>query len=270
MRRTNSGAARRLPAHSGHGPRHLELRRSPEHEAGVQTTLSRITVLPVIMAGSLPEASALTGQLVRASAFLRAAPAVSARGLPKRTLESSGADVLLLDARNCRPSVTYRAIARIRSMSWEHGLVILVDPTDLPMVPVASSVGADDFVLSNASAEEVEARLRRAAQGVAPRRHQREPVPTGIQLHWPTHELSFEGTRVSASLRELQLLSTLLERKGELVTSGDLAWLAWGKRRRAGSVLAATYVCSLRKKLAWFGGRFGIQTVRGVGYRLVV
>jgi DNA-binding response OmpR family regulator len=222
------------------------------------------------MDGSIPGMRANTEQVIGESAFLRAAPAIPARGLVKRTLESSGADVLLLDGRECRPSVTYRAIARIRAMGWEQGLVLLIDPAELSMVPVASSIGAGDFVLSTASAEEVEARLRRAAHRVETGKPRRDSGSTGIQLEWRTHQVSFEGTKVSASLRELQLLSTLLERAGEVVTSGDLARLAWGKQRGAGSVLAATYVCSLRKKLAWFGGRFGIQTVRGVGYRLVV
>ena len=48
----------------------------------------------------------------------------------------------------------------------------------------------------------------------------------------------------------------------------------WALRRalrdEAGGALIAAYVCSLRKKLAWFGGRFGIQTVRAVGYRFVM
>jgi DNA-binding response OmpR family regulator len=61
-----------------------------------------------------------------------------------------------------------------------------------------------------------------------------------------------------------------MSRPGEIITARDLARLAWGKSKGRGSGLAATFICSLRKKLAWFGGRFGIQTVRGVGYRFVV
>jgi DNA-binding response OmpR family regulator len=222
------------------------------------------------MTGSFPDTPANMEQLVGESAFLRLSEPIPARGLVKRELDSSGADVLLLDARDCRPSMTYRAIARIRAMGWDEGLVLLLDSTELSMVPVASSIGASDFVLTTATAEEIEARLRRAMRRVETSKPRREPVSRGIQLDWRTHQVSFEGTKISASLRELQLLSTLLEQSGEVITADDLARLAWGKRRGSGSVLAATYVCSLRKKLAWFGGRFGIQTVRGVGYRLVV
>jgi DNA-binding response OmpR family regulator len=89
-------------------------------------------------------------------------------------------------------------------------------------------------------------------------------------LHWRTHQVSFEGTTIALTLRELQVLAALMEQGPEIVTADDLAKLAWGKQRKQSGGLAAAYVCSLRKKLAWFGGRFGIQTVRGVGYRFVV
>ena len=82
--------------------------------------------------------------------------------------------------------------------------------------------------------------------------------------------MSFEGTTIALTLREMQLLSLFMERRREVLTAQALARHAWGKGRKQGGALAAAYVCSLRKKLAWFGGRFGIQTVRGVGYRFIL
>jgi DNA-binding response OmpR family regulator len=118
----------------------------------------------------------------------------------------------------------------------------------------------------------MDARLRRAAGrlgGTASKGGGAAPS-SGIELHWRTHQVSFEGTTIAVTLRELQVLAALLERGPDIVTADDLATLAWGKQRKQSGGLAAAYVCSLRKKLAWFGGRFGIQTVRGVGYRFVV
>jgi DNA-binding response OmpR family regulator len=167
--------------------------------------------------------------------------------------------------------MAYRALARVRNAGWRLGIILLIDPDQLSMIPVASSVGASDFALSTASPDELEARLRRSASRTMPdvARATQEPDP-GIQLHWRTHQVSFEGTTISLTLREIQLLSVLLEHGREVMTADDLVRLAWGKPRQPGGGLAAAYVCSLRKKLAWFGGRFGIQTVRGVGYRFVV
>jgi DNA-binding response OmpR family regulator len=232
--------------------------------------LSRITVVPVIMARPLSEASSETGRLIADSAFLRAAPAIDARSLSKRVLANSDADVLLLDARYSRPSVVYRVIARARSAGWQGGIVLLLDAEGLAMVPVASSVGASDFVLSSATWEEIESRLRLASGPLEQAASQAAVEKTGIQLHWPTHQITFEGTSISLTLREMQLLWVLMERRGTIVTADVLSRQAWGKKRNVGGALIAAYVCSLRKKLAWFGGRFGIQTVRAVGYRFVM
>ena len=242
-------------------------RSSPEPELSSRAPLSRITVLPV----SVGHPAADRMEQSDGAALVRIIEGVSARSVSPRVLEASGADVVLLDARACRPTMAYRAVARVRNAGWSQGIVLLLDPDQLSIVSVASSIGATDFVLSTATSEELEARLRRAATRTTPdvSRATREP-DSGIQLHWRTHQVSFEGTTISLTLREIQLLSVLMEHGRDVMTADDLARLAWGKPRAPGGGLAAAYVCSLRKKLAWFGGRFGIQTVRGVGYRFVV
>ena len=277
MRRSNGGAARSLsighgrPA-GGAGQADTSARRRPEADLDrPHTPLSRITILPVVVSRSLFETGSVAS-LLPADGLLQAAEAIQPRDATERALHASGADVLLLDARETRPTLVYRAIVRLRSLGWKRGIVLLVQVDELGLVPVATSLGASDFILSTATPDEMAVRLRHAAAPPSePLRHIRAAEPgAGIQLHWKTHEVSFEGTSIALTLRELQLLSVLMERGKTATTSEDLGRLAWGKSRRSTGGLAAAYVCSLRKKLAWFGGRFGIQTVRGVGYRFVV
>lgn len=252
----------------GGGAEDQAARRSPpEPDLSPRAPLSRITVLPVAVGNSTSEWVEQTDS----AGLVRIIEGIPARGVSPRVLEASGADVVLVDARACRPTMAYRAVARLRNAGWSQGIVLLLDPDQLSIVSVASSIGATDFMLSTGAPEELEARLRRAATRTMPElsRVTREP-DSGIQLHWRTHQVSFEGTTISLTLREIQLLSVLMEHGRDVMTADDLARLAWGKPREPGGGLAAAYVCSLRKKLAWFGGRFGIQTVRGVGYRFVV
>jgi DNA-binding response OmpR family regulator len=192
--------------------------------------------------------------------------------LTPQRLAQSRADVVLLDARAVRPASVYRSIVRIKSAGWTRGILVLIEPGDIAVVPVSLSIGATDFVLSTAAPDELDARMRREAVRSRTMGARTRPSDgaTGIQLHWRTHEVSLGETRIALTLREMQLLAVLLERAGEVVAAADLAGLAWGKSKGRGSGLATTYVCSLRKKLAWFGARFGIRTVRGVGYRFVV
>jgi DNA-binding response OmpR family regulator len=233
--------------------------------------LARITVLPVVISRSAFETGTVA-TLLPADGLLHAAEAIQPRGASARAFETSHADVLLLDARDTRATLVYRAIARLRNHGWKRGIVLVVHPGELGVVPVTTSLGASDFILSTASREEMEMRLRHAAAHTS-RAIKNTRLPeafAGIQLHWQTHQVSFEGTFIGLTLRELQLLSVLMERGKTITTSEDLGRLAWGKSRRSAGGLAAAYVCSLRKKLAWFGGRFGIQTVRGIGYRFIV
>jgi DNA-binding response OmpR family regulator len=271
MRRTNSGAARRISlAHPARGRgSETAVRRRANDQAPPSPPLSRITVIPVVVSPALLDSPAVS---ISDGAFVRMSEAVHARSVNQRIVDSRGADVILLDARESRPTLVYRAIVRLRNAGWNRGIVLLIDAADMATVSVASSIGATDFVLATASPAELEARLRRSTGRPT---HPDTKVRTsqsasGIELHWRTHQVSFEGTTISVTLRELQVLAALMERGPEIVTAEDLARLAWGKQRKAGGGLAAAYVCSLRKKLAWFGGRFGIRTVRGVGYRFVV
>jgi DNA-binding response OmpR family regulator len=191
-------------------------------------------------------------------------------GAVDRAQLANTSECIAVDGRSARPSAVYRAIARLRSLGWNRGIILMIEPDAMGIVPVATAVGVDDFVTSTASTEELITRLRksagnRPALGAAGD----AALPTGIQLHWRTHHVSCAGTRIPVTLRQMQLLDVLMARPGEIITPANLARLAWGKSRGEGSALAATFICSLRKKLAWFGGTFGIQTVRGVGYRFV-
>lgn len=270
MRRSNSGAARTMPLAlvDRRSTRSPELMAQAVQPRGVASSLTRLAILPAHLSSDSLLGQDLANLFDETSALAIVDP-VDVGELKHDALIRSAADVLLLDARRTRPAVVYRAIVKIRAAGWAHGVVLMLEPADLAVVPVSMAVGATDFILSTAGRAEIEARLRReparsnAGVPIA-------PEAAGIQLHWRSHQVSFEGTTISLTLRELQLLDVLLQSGRDVLTPPDLARLAWGASKEAAGALATTYVCSLRKKLAWFGGRFGIQTVRGVGYRFIV
>lgn len=228
-----------------------------------------MTLSPLVVSVSGQIQHDIADRITAGGASLASPEPIHAAKVERATLRGA-TDCIVLDGRFARPSAVYRAVVRIRSLGWSGIIVLVIDPDAIGITAVAASLGVDDFVVSTASTEELMARLRRrggirthhgSANGAA--------VPAGIELHWRTHHVSCGGTRIPVTLRQMQLLDVLMARPGEIVTAGDLARLAWGKSRGRGGGLAATFVCSLRKKLAWFGGSFGIQTVRGVGYRFV-
>jgi DNA-binding response OmpR family regulator len=246
---------------------------TPERKPARITTAdspSRLVVLPVEIArGGYDPRSFGPGREVTA---IRMCEPVHISGVTHDLLCAKRADVVLLDARSVRAAVVYRSIVRLRNAGCRSGIMLLIDARDLGIVPVSASLGAGDFILSTATSEEVATRLRRQAPTAhsGSRERSSRAEGAGIELHWRTHAVSHGDIRIALTLREMQLLDALLERAGEVITAADLAASAWGKSRSGSGGLTTAYVCSLRKKLAWFGGRFGIRTVRGVGYRFVV
>jgi hypothetical protein len=82
------------------------------------------------------------------------------------------------------------------------------------------------------------------------------------------HQLVLDGRRVDLTNLEFELFNYLYERSGQVVERASLLRDVWGTDYTGGSNVIEVLVGSLRRKL---GDRSSsIETVRGMGYRLVV
>jgi DNA-binding response OmpR family regulator len=82
------------------------------------------------------------------------------------------------------------------------------------------------------------------------------------------HDCHRGGQRVELTPREFALLETLAERPGEPVTKDELLLSAWPDEAQDVN-LVEVRISSLRRKIDAPFGRQSVQTVRGIGYRLV-
>ena len=201
----------------------------------------------------------------------RSLAAVTDLSLASRTID--GPQIVLLDCHRSRGPAMCRAVARVRFAGWNGPILVIVADDGLARVPVAMSLGATEFALQSAPPAEIEVRLHHALYA-SPKDGTvtTMPLPNGshLGLHWRTHEISCDGIRVSLPPRELQLFGVFTERVGQTLTAGELGRLAWGREDASERGMTVTYICALRKGLAWFGDRFGIRTVRGTGYRFEI
>jgi two-component system OmpR family response regulator len=74
---------------------------------------------------------------------------------------------------------------------------------------------------------------------------------------------------VTLTPRELALLDALMERPGDVVAKRDLLARVWGDDVDGDANVVEVYVGYLRRKIDVPFGRHSLQTVRGVGYRVV-
>ena len=133
----------------------------------------------------------------------------------------------------------------------------------------ALDTGADDFLSKPFSYPILLARLRAlirrgaATQGAL--------LQTGdLRLDTAVHRSWRGGMEVELTAREFAVLAYLMHRPGEVVTKSDLLYHIWENPDDTDSNVVEVYIGYLRRKLDRTGPHSIIQTVRGVGYRLVV
>lgn len=130
------------------------------------------------------------------------------------------------------------------------------------------SLGFDDLILAPYRLTELAARLRllewRTQRGVGP-----EIIRVGpLTLNQLTYEVAVEGQQVELTLKEYQLLLFFVRNPGRVFTRGDLLDRVWGVEYFGGTRTVDVHVRRLRAKTGAAGEM--LETVRGVGYRLVV
>ncbi|MDL2324303.1 response regulator transcription factor [Ruminococcaceae bacterium OttesenSCG-928-A16] len=128
--------------------------------------------------------------------------------------------------------------------------------------------GADDYLAKPFGMMEmvsrVKALLRRTAQTQPAARA--NLVAGGIVLNPQKHAVTVNGQAVELTLKEFELLKTMLQNVGVVHTRGQLLSQIWGYEFEGESRTVDVHVRSLRQKLGPCGPL--VETVRGVGYRI--
>lgn len=126
-------------------------------------------------------------------------------------------------------------------------------------------LGADDYVVKPFSAAEVVARVRallRRAQGFGPSPQTVKVGPAEVDL--VGRHCTVNGKPVELTRREFDLLVTLAEQPGRVLTREQLLRAAWGTIYVSEKTIDV-HIAGLRRKL---GPGLKISALRGIGYRL--
>ncbi len=129
-------------------------------------------------------------------------------------------------------------------------------------------LGADDYVSKPFGMMElvsrVKAVLRRAGKTVG----SEDILKCGtVELDIKSHIVTVDGEAVELTLKEFELLRTLMKNAGTVITRDALLESVWGYEETGETRTVDVHIKTLRQKLG--SGSDIIKTVRGVGYKVI-
>ena len=133
---------------------------------------------------------------------------------------------------------------------------------------VGFEVGADDYVTKPFSPREVTLRARAILRRAAGRPAERPVSEVGpIRVDVEAHRVFVDGEEVALTPLEFKLLRTLMTRLGRVQPRERLLEDVWEMSTEVETRTVDTHMKRLREKLGV--ARDLIETVRGVGYRMI-
>jgi two-component system, OmpR family, response regulator QseB len=155
----------------------------------------------------------------------------------------------------------------LRGQGVSMPIIILTARDDLEDKVTGFEEGADDYVVKPFRFEELLARVRTRLRTNHTSGIKIETVlQVGLlQLDLKTRQVVVDGREIDLPTKEFMLLETLMRHPRQVMSRQQLLDRIWGYDYEPGSNIVDVYIGYLRKKL----GDNLIETVRGVGYRLI-
>ena len=126
--------------------------------------------------------------------------------------------------------------------------------------------GADDYLAKPFGMMEMVSRIKAVLRRTAPK--QAKVISYGgITLDESRHLVTVNGSPVSLTLKEYEILKLLMDSPGQVFTREILLSDVWGIDFTGETRTVDVHIGTLRTKLAEAGDM--IETVRGVGYKMV-
>jgi two-component system OmpR family response regulator len=176
-------------------------------------------------------------------------------------------DVVVLDV--MLPDVDgVEVCRRIRAVDDTTPVLMLTAMSAVPDRVAGLEAGADDYLVKPFAFDELLARLRALARRGGVRRS--DVLAVGdLRLDAIGHRVHRGTTEVTLSAQEFALLEAMVRRPGEVLSRDRLLHLAWDRAYESRSNVVDACVKGLRDRIDRPFGRNSLQTVRGLGYRLV-
>ena len=175
-------------------------------------------------------------------------------------------DVVLLDLG--LPDIDGLDVCRQLRAGSDVPIIVISARADETDRVVGLEIGADDYVSKPFGVREVIARIRAVMRRV---NADQRPAETGhygrVTIDRKAARVFVDGAEAQLTRKEYELLAFLTEEPGALMTREQIMEAVWDANWFGPTKTLDVHISVLRRK---FSGALTIETVRGVGYRLVV
>jgi DNA-binding response OmpR family regulator len=201
-------------------------------------------------------------------ALLRAGYAVDwirSAGELAAAMQVSEYDCVLLDL-NLGEGSGEACLRSIRERTPDTPVIVLTASGGLSDRVRLLQLGADDYLVKPIDLEEIKARVRAITRRAHLARAGGVDLLShgALSLHPAQRTATWKGALVPLTNREFWLLETLVRKKDQVLSRGQLEESLYGWGEEIGSNAVEVYIHHLRRKFE----PALIATVRGVGYRL--
>ncbi|WP_308635358.1 response regulator transcription factor [Paenibacillus silvisoli] len=170
----------------------------------------------------------------------------------------------------------FEILSRLRQSGSRTPVIVLTARNAEEEVVQGLKRGADDYMTKPFGVAELLARvsavLRRTSQDDVKLAGEADKVITAgdLSIYPDRYEVVLNGETVPLRPKEFEVLLYLVQRPGVVVTRDDLMNVVWGFDYFGGQRTVDVHVSSLRKKLELGQQSVEIESIRGVGYKLVM
>ena len=172
--------------------------------------------------------------------------------------------IVILDIR--LPGIDGFDVARLVRTRSDVPILMLTARDEEPDRVAGLELGADDYLTKPFSPRELVARMKAVLRRTDGRSAEDVLTLADVELNRHAREVVVDGQLVELTTKEFDLLATLLENPGIVVSRDQLLDRVWGMTYPGGTRTVDVHVAQLRRKL---GRPELIRTVRGAGYKTV-
>jgi DNA-binding response OmpR family regulator len=172
--------------------------------------------------------------------------------------------IVILDIR--LPGIDGFDVARLVRTRSEVPILMLTARDEEPDRVAGLELGADDYLTKPFSPRELVARMKAVLRRTDGRGAEDVLTLDDVTLDRNAREVTVDGRSVELTTKEFDLLATLLENPGVVVSRDQLLDRVWGMTYPGGTRTVDVHVAQLRRKL---GKPELIRTVRGAGYKTI-